>query len=233
MIASNSILMIRHAQSAAQFGEASSDVALIPLSERGENDAAAHISQLLKPDLIVVSPFIRTRQTAQPLIDLYPEVPVEEWSVQEFTYLAPERCRDMTAEQRAPMVRDYWERRDPDYVDGEGAESFNQFCQRVVALIRRCQELDKRTYIFSHTMFMQAVRMCVGQQEKRFEMEPFRETCFLTPIRNLECIEFHAGQEDCWPTRPQPNETLQELCGGRRVPYSVARSCSSVISAAE
>lgn len=144
------------------------------------------VSELLNPDLIVVSPFIRTRQTAQPLIDLYPEIPVEEWPVQEFTYLDFACCVGMTAEQRAPLVREYWERNDPDHIDGESSESFAQFIDRVDLFLFRCRDVRGRLCGFSHTMFMQAVRMRMEQPAGKIGMELFRKACFSSPIRNLE-----------------------------------------------
>lgn len=180
--------MIRHAESAAQIGAVSSDVTLIPLSDKGHVAAKELASQLPKPDLIVVSKFIRTRQTAQPLIDLYPNVPVEEWPVHEFTYLATERCTGMTAEQRAPLVGEYWERNEPEYADGDSAESFNQFIGRAGMLLERCAGDSMSVYIFSHALFMQAVRMMLTEGVSSLDMTSFRKACFSHPIRNLETL---------------------------------------------
>lgn len=187
------IILIRHAESVAQAGAESSDVALIPLSEEGRTKAAEIASRLLRPDLIIVSPFIRTRQTAQSLIDLYPDVPVEEWAVQEFTYLNQNRCAGMTALQRSPLVREYWDRDDPVFVDGDSAESFNKFSERVADFLKRCQSFEGRIYIFSHAMFMQAVRMLMVPTVDSLNMNEFREACFQTPIRNLEGLTVKAS----------------------------------------
>lgn len=181
---SSRIIVIRHAESAAQAGAASSDVAQIPLSKKGRAAAGELVTKLSRPDLVVVSPYIRTRQTAQPLIDLYPDVPVEEWAVQEFTYLDSARCMGMTAEQRAPLVREYWDCDDPDYIDGDGAESFGQFAERVVSFLLRCKVAEGRVYVFSHTMFMQAVRL--HETDGLLDMATFRHACFASPIKNLE-----------------------------------------------
>ena len=154
------------------------------------------VSQLLKPDLIVVSPFIRTRQTAQSLIDLYPNVPVEEWPVQEFTYLDSARCVGMTAKQRTPLVREYWDCDDPEFVDGDSAESFIQFSGRVESFLERCKGCEGRTYVFSHTLFMQAVRMLMADPTDSLGMKEFRDACFASPIRNLERLAVR-GSGDC------------------------------------
>lgn len=51
-----------------------------------------------EPDLIVVSPEPRAKQTAEPFIARFPGVEVETWPIQEFTYLSPARCVGTTAE---------------------------------------------------------------------------------------------------------------------------------------
>ena len=43
------------------------------------------------PSLIVTSLFLRTQQTAAPTIERFPDVPVEVWPIEEFTYLQPSR----------------------------------------------------------------------------------------------------------------------------------------------
>tara|TARA_R110000823_G_scaffold128520_4_gene256280 strand:- start:754 stop:951 length:198 start_codon:yes stop_codon:yes gene_type:complete len=43
----------------------------------------------LSPALIVTSPYTQTRQTAAPTIARFPEVSVEIWPIEEFTYLKP------------------------------------------------------------------------------------------------------------------------------------------------
>ncbi|KAJ8139581.1 hypothetical protein OY671_007208 [Metschnikowia pulcherrima] len=70
------------------------------------------------PALIVTSPYTRTRQTAAPTIARFPDAPVK------------------TAE-RMPHLERYWSAADPDYCDGEGAESFR-------ALLRRCDAASAR-----------------------------------------------------------------------------------------
>jgi hypothetical protein len=45
----------------------------------------------------VTSPHLRTQQTTAPTIERFPDVPVEVWPIEEFTYLQPlaetARCR--------------------------------------------------------------------------------------------------------------------------------------------
>lgn len=87
------VTWIRHGESAANAGGASSDPALIALTERGKAQAQA-IAQSFEaaPELIVMSPFIRAQDTAAPTLRKFPGVPVEVWPVEEFTYLSPANC---------------------------------------------------------------------------------------------------------------------------------------------
>lgn len=84
------VWLIRHAQSESNFGLPSFIPAAPPLTPLGIEQAryvAGAFSE--RPNLIVTSPYVRTQQTAQPTLERFPDVPQEEWPVQEFTYLAP------------------------------------------------------------------------------------------------------------------------------------------------
>jgi broad specificity phosphatase PhoE len=87
------ILLIRHAESAANAGLATVSPDSIPLTEKGIEQARLLANFLADaPALIVVSPFLRARQTAAPLIERFLNAEVENWEVQEFTYLSKTRC---------------------------------------------------------------------------------------------------------------------------------------------
>ena len=81
------------------------------------------------PALIVTSPYLRARQTAQPTISRFPAAACQEWPVQEFTYLSDLHGRDSTAGEREPYARAYWDRADP-HAAGHGAESFTGLLAR-------------------------------------------------------------------------------------------------------
>ena len=152
--------LVRHGESAANAGIATTDPATIPLTPAGRSQAEKLADTLERPDLIVVSPYLRTRQTAEPTISRFPDVPVEVWPVQEFTYLSPERCISTTAEQRRPMVEDYWRRCDPSHHDGPGAESFSTMLERVKELRERLTAHPADSIVvFTHGQIMQALRL--------------------------------------------------------------------------
>ena len=84
------VWLIRHGQSESNAGLPSLDWRNIPLTELGRRQAE-RVAEVFAdpPRLIVTSPYLRARQTAQPTIDRYPEAAFEEWPVQEFSYLGP------------------------------------------------------------------------------------------------------------------------------------------------
>ena len=74
--------LIRHAASSANAGAVTSDTINIPLSEAGRTQALSNARALpRRPELIVVSSFLRARQTAEPTMSRFPDVPVETWPV--------------------------------------------------------------------------------------------------------------------------------------------------------
>ena len=151
--------LIRHAESVANAGETTSTPREIPLSADGREQArlfAAAAGE--RPDLIVVSPYVRTHQTAEPLIELYPDADVEEMLVQEFTYLSVTRCRGTNFQQRKPWVSEYWERADPFYADGGQAESFAQLIGRCVQFERQIAEREfELAFVFTHEQFIKGL----------------------------------------------------------------------------
>ena len=150
------VWFIRHGESEANAGLASSDPALIPLTEKGYQQAMKVSTTIpVIPSLIVFSPYIRTRQTAELTMQLFPQVQHQEWDIQEFTFLSSVLCRNTTPVQRRPMIEEYWQRNDPLYVHGVGAESFADFQRRVCVTCRQIEEIDRGlVLIFGHGQFM-------------------------------------------------------------------------------
>ena len=108
------IWLVRHGESEGNAGAATSDYAAIPLTERGYIQARQVAGACPEPpQRVVFSPYRRARQTALPLLDRFPAVPVEELAVQEFTYLAKDRCRGLDNVARQPLVDAYWNRMEP------------------------------------------------------------------------------------------------------------------------
>nr|WP_199159172.1 histidine phosphatase family protein [Pedobacter sp. ASV2] len=153
------VWFIRHAESVANVGLPTSDFGEIGLTIKGfeQADTLAHgINKT--PDLIVVTPFLRTQQTAKALIEKYPNVPTEIWPLQEYQFLAQQYCINSTIKQRKPHVDDYWQKCDPEYVQGDGAESFAQFRNRVIKGINDLERRSERFIIvFAHGHVIRAI----------------------------------------------------------------------------
>lgn len=190
----NRVWLIRHGESQANAGFLTSNPAQIPLTHRGVEQAKS-ISGYIKqsPSLIIVSPYLRAQQTADPTIERYSTIKKLIWPVQEFTYLSPNRCQNTTVEDRRPMVEAYWENADPKYIDGEGAESFCSLMERVDILVKKLQ-LYKNEFIviFSHGQFIQALiwLLLVGSIEQAVDrMLQFRAFSKERPLRNGAIIK--------------------------------------------
>jgi broad specificity phosphatase PhoE len=154
------IRLIRHAQSIANAGHPTTDHSTIELSVTGILQAAklAHAIETA-PDLLVLSKYSRTNQTAKPLMEKFKDCHVEVWPmVHEMNNLAPERCVNMTATERQPMAEAYWKTCDPDYLDGKGAETFHAFMERVNLFLEKIKQREEDNIIVvTHGRFMQAV----------------------------------------------------------------------------
>jgi broad specificity phosphatase PhoE len=66
-----------------------------------------------------------------------------------------------------PHIERYWNQADPDFWDGEGAESFTTLLHRARAALDRLEVLpvESLVYVFSHGQFIQAVRSLVVDSE--------------------------------------------------------------------
>jgi len=181
--------LIRHAQSAANAGLATTAPDSIPLTELGRTQAqllADHIA--FPPDLIISSPFERAIHTALALANRYPRVPLEIWAVEEFTYLSPSRLVGTTQAARKPMVEAYWNDGDQAAIDGPGAESFIELLKRAkVMLDRLAASTADNIMVFSHGQLIRAVAWFIRLGEAAGtpeNMRLFRELDTKDPLPN-------------------------------------------------
>jgi broad specificity phosphatase PhoE len=153
---------IRHGESTGNAGFATRDLSQIGLTEKGWHQAEELArSWAERPTRIIVSPYVRARLTAQPTIDRFPGVPVEQWPVHEFTYLEPSRWNGTSRKSRLSAIEAYWQAADPEYQDGPGAESFAKLLRRVENALNRLANGSDcgNVLVFTHGQFMQAVRL--------------------------------------------------------------------------
>jgi broad specificity phosphatase PhoE len=183
-------IFIRHGQSTVNAGLPCNDVALVELTHDGWEQArivAAGFSE--QPSLIVISPYLRTQQTARPTIERFPDVPVETWPIQELSYLARARWNGSPLAELQPHVERFWNRGDPGYSDGEGAETFSSLLRRCEATLQRLAALPEAAlvYLFSHGHFIKAIRSIVS--EPALGDRDRMQSCYEDGIANGELVE--------------------------------------------
>lgn len=183
------VYLIRHAQSEGNIGLRTTIHSDIRLSAEGEKQAEELAAKTdFCPQLIVMSPFLRARQTAMPLCRKYPAVPTEIWPVEEFTFLDADRCNNTTPEERRPWVEAYFKRNDPDYVDGKGAESFAMLLARAEDMLTRLRALpaENTTLVITHGNFIRATMLLLTRSAPLLPAEilrlPVPENTSLTDI---------------------------------------------------
>lgn len=185
--------LVRHGQSASNAGLPASGHGDVPLTELGLSQGRALADRVTQqPDLLIVSPFLRARATAEPLRERFPSTPCETWPIQELTYLSPARCVGTTSATRRPWIEAYWQRCDPDHCDGPDAESFAAFMVRLGDFQRRLLALDARFVItVGHGQFFRAYLIALkkGFETSQQWMRDYRQTETANPMANCEVIE--------------------------------------------
>jgi broad specificity phosphatase PhoE len=154
------IFIVRHAQSVANAGGRTADPATIPITPTGIRQAQC-VANLVseRPGVIAVSRYLRTVQTGEPLLRRYPGVPLEQWSVEEFTYLDAAACAGTTYAERKDLRDVYWKRGDPQWADGLGCESFAGFILRFDRFEQKLniRNPDETIVVFTHGFVMRAL----------------------------------------------------------------------------
>jgi broad specificity phosphatase PhoE len=94
-----------------------------------------------------------------------------------------------------PHLERYWSEADPDYCDGEGAESFATLLRRCEAALVRLAAMPAETlvYMFGHGQFIQAARLIVADAhlDDRGKMLRFWRKGEPPAISNAERVGFH------------------------------------------
>ncbi len=152
------VFLIRHGESESNAGLPSADPGSPPLTLDGHRQAR-QVARVLPGTLalIVTSPYLRARQTAQPAISRFPATPCQEWPVQEFSYLGDLHGRTTTPQERQPYARAYWDQADPHHAS-HGAESFTGLLGRTADFLNRLTaQISGPVVVFTHGLFMRAV----------------------------------------------------------------------------
>ncbi|KAA3656480.1 MAG: histidine phosphatase family protein [Chloroflexi bacterium] len=180
------VWFIRHGESISNANLPTKHPELSELTEKGHEQAKQIVKAFnQKPDLIVVSPYVRARQTAVPTITHFAPITVEEWPVFEFTYLHPERYNGTRGSDRGPIARAYWQRNDPFEKEMGGGESFAELMERNLELIKRLHKHSANFIaVFSHGLFLRALTwMLLSDQRKPNEDAMRRYSNFVQSMR--------------------------------------------------
>jgi broad specificity phosphatase PhoE len=191
------LFLVRHAESASNAGLKTEHPVTVPITPFGQEQAKRFTNlwggKEERPELVVTSRFIRTQQTAAPFLAKYPNVPHEEWAVEEITQLCPKKYSGTTHYDRTPFVQSYWSRADPHYVDGDGAESFQQFANRVAGLFEKVMaRRESYIVVFTHGGFMQGAvyHTLLGRPWSSEDMKAFHTFQKGFPIDNVATLSF-------------------------------------------
>jgi broad specificity phosphatase PhoE len=149
------IWLVRHGQSEANAGLVSHDAPVIALTPLGLAQAQALADWCpAPPQWVGISPFLRARQTAEPLLRRFPNVPASELAVQEFVYLNAAKVGGLSPEERERCSQVYWDRLDPDHCEGGNAESFADLIQRCRTFLTWAREQSPLGMVYSHAEFI-------------------------------------------------------------------------------
>jgi 2,3-bisphosphoglycerate-dependent phosphoglycerate mutase len=152
------VWFIRHAESVANAGGRTVAAATYSLSDRGFQQAEQLAPTLPQAvDLVVVSPYTRSQQTAAAYLRAANVGAVEQWPVQEVQYLDPALCVNTTQDERRALSLAYWETCDAEYC-APNSESFVTFLSRAESTLHRLLERpEQKTFIFCHGQFISAI----------------------------------------------------------------------------
>ncbi|MFI0357378.1 histidine phosphatase family protein [Actinomadura sp. 9N407] len=195
--------LIRHGESESNAGLPTAGPGAAPLTPLGRAQAERAAAAFTGPPaLIVSSTFVRARETARPTRERYPDVPYEEWPVEEFTFLGHLHGLGTTNAQRAPHAMAYWERCDPAYAS-TGGESFKDVVARTRDLLGRlARRPEGLTAVFTHGMFMRVLiwSLATGSTDPdAAAMRAFRRFLQVCAVPNGAVLELRGsggGPED-------------------------------------
>ena len=170
----------------------------IPLTQVGHEQAQALADQWdFTPSRIIVSPYLRTQQTAAPTIARFPQVPVETWDIHEFTFWDRNYWGQSSPEEAFEEVMRYWRVSDPNYRQGMNSkagysESFADLLARAETTLQRLEALPdgERVLLFTHGHFIQALRhvLLFPHWTAEQKMQNFRVYDEENRVKNTELI---------------------------------------------
>ena len=181
--------LVRHGQTTINAGLWNNQPTEVSLTELGEEQARAVAKQVTEqPDILIVSPLKRAQQTAQFILEHWPNTPVETWPIQEFLYLSPQIMQDLDEVKRKETIASYWQEGNYLSCHGDSAESFSDFLKRVSDFQERLKTLQNFAIVIGHGQFFKAYQLGLkyGLTPSADWMRRFREQEIANPLKNGE-----------------------------------------------
>lgn len=192
-----SIFLIRHAESEANINGRTLSHASIALSENGKQQAKQLCVSLSQIDYVIISKYLRTYQTAEPILQKYRITAEIDGNIDEFSYLSERKCANTNLDDRKEWVKAYWEKMDCDYRDDDDAESFTDLYIRVQLFHKKLRQLEKEyaeknLVIFTHGQFLRLLLTLKDRPKplSRELMQNFRLDLIQQPIPNTTIFLF-------------------------------------------
>ncbi|MDR3502397.1 MAG: phosphoglycerate mutase family protein [Legionella sp.] len=184
--------LVRHGESSINAGIWSTnpaDARLTLLGQEQAQTAAASITET--PDLIICSPFIRAKESANYIGQNWPTTPLSIWAIQELIYLSPTKMFPLSPAERKARIADYWQKADPCYCDGDDAESFANFLERVRQFHSQIIQQQGFVVVVGHGLFFQAFQLGLthGFEPTSDWIRLFRQYETTQPIKNSEWLK--------------------------------------------
>ncbi len=154
------IYLIRHGQSEGNLDHlVLKDTNIFKLTQEGRKQAESLVEILEEPKRIIVSKFIRTIETAQPIINKFPDSEIHLWAdVHELHTVSLETTKKLeTLEAYEQHTKVKYEELDVELRDphADGHENFKEFVERVNYVILKMQKIpDGINYVFTHAYFI-------------------------------------------------------------------------------
>lgn len=196
-----SLYFIRHGQSLANTGAKSMPDAEIPLTELGRQQAHDLLSdwqQLnIEPHHIYTSPLLRAKQTAEIFnqnygldIQTLPEL-------KEFCCLSLNNIENMLGNERAILAKQYWQTAHIDFKDGNDADSFSEFQQRVATFLNRLDDFEHNSFFFGHGIWigMLAWQLLGLSANDNADMQKFRQFQTALPMYNTVVYRLNVTEQ--------------------------------------
>lgn len=189
------IYLIRHAESESNVGGIFEHNKLVKLTENGKQQARDLVEVLEKPDRIIVSKYIRTQETAEPLIQKYSDVDTHMWlDTHEFDYLDRKPFLDQPKAVFEEYAKKYWNDRDAHVRLLENGETFQEFVDRVHNVILKMDKLEGINYIFTHGIFIMIFTLLVKYYSREKYDKERLSTNFYNEIMKRSDELYKAGE---------------------------------------